>query len=110
MRAAMDIQMSDTQRPQFAAALRTFMEDYQAAVDKTLRRSNVADPAGQIERKRESLADRMDRSVREILTQTQMPRYVEYRALLMSKLDDDVDRYLGISSDDDVHIGPTATH
>lgn len=110
MRAAMAINMDDTQRSQFAAALRTFMEGYQKSVDKTLMRSNVADPAAVIGRKRSSLAKQMDRSAAEFLTEAQLPRYTDYRNLLMSKLADDVDRYMGIASDDDVHIGPTATH
>ena len=110
MRAAMAINMDDTQRSQFAlpcarswrAIRRPWTRPSSAATWQIRPRSSGASEV--------RWPNRWTDPRPSFLTEAQLPRYTDYRNLLMSKLADDVDRYMGIASDDDVHIGPTATH
>lgn len=110
MQAAYEINMTDDQRARFAVELRRFVESYQQSVDKVLARSDVADPAGRIERRRNSLAKKMDRSMADILHESQMPAYQKYRGLLLSEMSEDVDAYFQKPSDENIRIGNPGAH
>lgn len=110
MQAAYDINMTDDQRAQFAAQLRRFVESYQQSVDRVLNRSDVSDPAGRIERKRNSLAKKMDKSMAGILQEAQIPAYQKYRDLLLKEMGDDVDAYFARPSEENIRIGRPGSH
>lgn len=110
MQAAYNINMTDAQRARFASELRGFVEGYQQSVDKVLNRGDVSDPAGRIERKRNSLAKKMDRSMSDILNEAQMPAYRSYRDLLLAELDQDVDAYFQKPDEAVIRVGTVGSH
>lgn len=110
MQAAFDIKMTDDQRAQFATELRKFVESYQQNVDRVLNRGDVSDPAGRIERKRNSLAKKMDKAMADILQEAQMPAYQKYRDLLLSEMGEDVDAYYRRPNEEDIRVGRPGSH
>ena len=110
MQAAYDINLTDEQRARFASELRVFVEGYRQGVDKVLNRGDVSDPAGRIERKRNSLAKDMDKSMADILNDALMPAYRKYRNLLLAELGQDVDAYYQKPNVEEIRVGNVGAH
>ena len=84
--AAVNIGMTEDQRPQFRQAVATFVQDYRSSILKIMRSNNVTGWERRIEKKRRFLTNEMDLKMSSFLSLEQMDRYGEYRELMLAKL------------------------
>ena len=86
LKAALAINMTDEQKPQFQQALTNFVNGRVEGINNLMRRRNVTN----LDRKIKSLTNRllrdMDEEMSAFLSEEQMPAYQEYRAKLKSHL------------------------
>ena len=83
IQAALEIRMTEEQSPLFRRAISNFFDSLNSAVHKLVRR-NVTNLPREVRRKRNVYVKRMDAEMAEFLTLEQMPRYYEYRDLLLA--------------------------
>ena len=86
LKAAVDINMTDEQKPQFQKALTTFVEDRMKMISKLMRGNNVTNMPRKIKSRTNSLLKKMDKNMAKFLTEEQMPAYENYRELLKANL------------------------
>ncbi len=91
IQAAIDIQMTDEQIPEFQGEVVDYLKSVGRATQKLLQRNNQHDLEKKIIRKRASLAKKMDKEMAKLLTDEQYPRYEKYRELLLAKLSGTLD-------------------
>jgi len=83
--AAIMIDMTEVQRPQFRDSITLFLESLREEVERLVRRG-VPNLENAIKRKRKGLVRDMDERMAGFLSDAQMPAYETYRDLLLSKL------------------------
>lgn len=83
--AAVEIGMTEEQRPRFRQAVAAYIEDYRSSVLKISRRNNVTDLERTIDKERRSLVKKLDLQVSDFLSPAQMARYEVFRELMLSK-------------------------
>ncbi len=86
LKAAVAINLTDEQKPQFQQTLTTFYNDRMAMIGKLMRGHNVTNMDRKIKSRTNTLLKKMDKSMAEFLTQEQMPAYQAYREALKSNL------------------------
>lgn len=86
LKAAIAINMTDEQKPQFQQALTTFVEARMKMIGKLMRGNNVTNIDRKIKSRTNSLLKKMDKSMAEFLSEEQMPAYQVYRDALKSNL------------------------
>jgi len=84
--AAVNIGMTEDQRPQFRQTVATFVQDYRSSVLNIMRGNNATHLERKIEKKRQSLTREMDLQMSSFLSLAQMARYETYRELMLTKL------------------------
>lgn len=86
LKAALAIELTEEQKPQFQQAVSDLVNNRAKAFNKLLRRNNVTN----LERKMKTASKRqfnkMDKAVAGFLSDTQLPRYEVYRDLLEQKM------------------------
>lgn len=85
LKAAVQINMTDAQKPEFNAVVGQYVTDHFAMIQKELKRG-AANLDMTIKSRDNALARTMDDQVREILTQEQWPAYENYRKVLRTSL------------------------
>ncbi len=86
LKAALAIELTDEQKPQFQAALTTFVNERIEAMNLLLRRNNQTDLPRKIKSKTNRLLKQMDKDMAEFLSEEQMPAYKNYRNTLKANL------------------------
>ncbi|MEM7099468.1 MAG: hypothetical protein AAF541_14485 [Pseudomonadota bacterium] len=86
LKAAIDINMTEEQKPQFQQALTTFVEDRMKMIGKLMRGNNVTNMPRKIKSRTNTLLKKMDKNMAKFLTEEQMPAYENYRNLLKDNL------------------------
>ena len=84
--AAVNIEMTEDQRPLFRDAVGQFIGDYRSGILKITRSNNAIDVDRRIENKRTRLLQGMDEQMSGFLSQTQFARYQHWRELMIAKL------------------------
>lgn len=82
----MAIDLRDEQKPIFATGVNTFMQDIASDVKKIMRSNNPSDMERKIMKKRNARVKAMDKTMQELLTAEQMPKYGEYKTVLITKM------------------------
>jgi hypothetical protein len=83
--AAVNIGMTEEQRPRFRQAVATFIEDYRSSILKISRRNNATNLERTIDKERRLLIKKLDLQVSDFLSPAQMARYDVFRGLMLSK-------------------------
>lgn len=86
LQAALAIELTDEQKPQFGEALTNFQNARIEAINKLMRRNNQTDLPRKIKSRTNSLLKKMDKDMAVFLTEEQMPAYQDYRKKLKSNL------------------------
>ena len=86
LKAAMAINLTDAQKPQFQQALTEFSQDRMKMIGKLMRGHNVTNMDRKIRSRTNSLLKKMDKSMGTFLTAEQMPAYENYRDTLKANL------------------------
>jgi hypothetical protein len=86
LKAAVDIHLTEEQKPMFREALSKFFNDRMSAINLLLRRRNQTGLPRKIRSKTNSLLRTMDKDMAEFLMEEQMPAYEIYRQTLKSNL------------------------
>ncbi len=84
LKAALAINLTDEQKPQFQQALTDFVNDQDDAIRLLMRRNNQTNLPRKIKGKRNGLLKAMDKQMATFLTQEQMPAYEHYAKTLKS--------------------------
>ena len=84
--ALMAIDLRDEQKPIFASGVNTFMQDIASDVKKIMRSNNPSDMERKIMKKRNARVKAMDKTMQDLLTAEQMPKYGEYKTVLITKM------------------------
>ena len=86
LKAAINIQLSQQQRPQFRQLVTNFLQNYGADVRKLLNANNVSGLVGKIAQTRHMRVEEMDQQMQQLLAENQLPAYTVYRDLLLQKM------------------------
>lgn len=86
MQAALDLKLSDSQKPQFLTAVTTFTSARAKAISNLLRKSSQTNIPRKIKGKTNTLLKKMDKSMFKFLTEEQKPAYEIYRQKLKANL------------------------
>ena len=86
LKAAMAINLTDEQKPQFQAALTDFVTGRMDAIKKLMSKRNQTNLPRKIKGRTNALLKKMDKSMGAFLTEEQLPAYENYRALLKANL------------------------
>lgn len=86
LQAALAIQMTDEQRPQFQQALTKFHNARMEAISLLMRRNNQTGVPRKIKGKTNALLKNMDKDMAVFLTEEQMIAYQDYRTKLKSNM------------------------
>ena len=84
--ALMARDLRDEQKPIFASGVNTFMQDIASDVKKIMRSNNPSDMERKIMKKRNARVKAMDKTMQDLLTAEQMPKYGEYKTVLITKM------------------------
>ena len=88
LKAAIEIRMTQDQRPRFRSAITTFLQGFNSDVRRLLNVRNPNDLPRKIASKRRSRVKALDSEVQEFLTDEQMSAYEAYRDMLLEKMDE----------------------
>ncbi len=86
LKAALQINLTDTQKPQFQQALTDFVNGRMKAINKIMRGHNQSNIDRKMKSRTNSLLKQMDKDMAGFLTEEQMPAYQNYRKTLKSHL------------------------
>ncbi|MFT7652614.1 MAG: hypothetical protein ACI9ON_002790 [Limisphaerales bacterium] len=86
LRAALAINMTEAQKPQFQAALTRFFDGRWSSLARLMQKNNQTDLPRKWKKKTNSLLKTMDKEVAGFLTEEQLPAYDTYRNTLKSNL------------------------
>ena len=82
LRAAGAIELTDEQLPQFRSAVTDLVNNHTVATNKLLRGNNVSNLKRKLKTATNRQFKKMDKSVAVFLSETQYPKYEQYRKLL----------------------------
>ena len=86
LKAALAINLTDEQKPQFQQALTDFVNDQAEAINLLMRRNNQTNLPRKIKGKTNSLLKVMDKQMASFLSEEQMPAYENYAKTLKSNM------------------------
>jgi len=86
LKAALEINLTDEQKPQFQQALTDFVNGRMKAFNKLMRGHNQSNIERKMKSRTNSLLKQMDKDMAAFLTEEQMPAYKNYRKTLKSHL------------------------
>ena len=86
LKAAMAINLTDAQKPQFQEALTEFSQNRMKMIGKLMRKNNMTNIDRKIRSRTNSLLKKMDKSMAGFLSEEQMPAYENYRDTLKANL------------------------
>lgn len=86
LKAALAINLTDEQKPQFQEALGNFVNGRIAAINKLMRKHNQTNLGRKVKSKTNALLRSMDKEMAAFLTAEQIPAYETYRDTLKSHL------------------------
>ena len=86
MKAARGLNLTEEQKPLFGKAVGDFTTGRIKAIRKLIRQPNATDLPRSIRRKTNGLLKKMDKTMKEFLTEEQLPAYENYREVLKANL------------------------
>ena len=86
LKAAIAIDMTDEQKPQFQQAVSDLVNNRARAINKIMRRNNVTDLRRKLKVASKRQFKKMDKAMAGFLTEEQYPKYEIYRDLLEDKM------------------------
>jgi hypothetical protein len=86
LRAAVAINLTEEQKPQFQAALTQFINARIEAVNRLMRKNNQTNLGRKIKSRSNSLLKQMDKDMAMFLTEEQLPAYQVYRDTLKANM------------------------
>jgi len=86
IKAAVAINMTDAQKPEFNKVVGEYVTDHFAMLQKESKRNNAANLDMTIKSKDKALVHKMDDEVEKILTKEQLPAYENYKKVLRAGL------------------------
>jgi hypothetical protein len=86
LRAAIAINLTDEQKPQFQAALTQFINARIEAVNRLMRKNNQTNLERKIKSRSNSLLKQMDKDMAKFLSEEQLPAYQVYRDTLKANM------------------------
>lgn len=85
IKAAVAMNMTDMQKPEFNKAVGQFITDHFAMIQKEIKR-NAPDLDMRLKSRDKALVHKMDKAVHKVLTPEQLPAYEDYKDALLSAL------------------------
>jgi pantothenate kinase-related protein Tda10 len=86
LKSALEINMTDEQKPQFQNAITTYLTAFQQSFKKIVSGRDTSGMERKIKRMNKRLSKKMDSKMAEFLSKEQMPKYEIYRDTLIKAM------------------------